>query len=798
MRSLAIAFLFFAAVLGVLAQPPKSKPNATKPKPTATPVKAKPNEKAAWEKAAALTDAGERVAACKKFLQDFPKTTRKDEALGLILAARSEIADAKLTAGDLDGTVAELRSAATEAPRTVPEKLWKETIVRILSTLFYRDRRTEALEIAKVLEEKVDGNADRLLSIADFYASVESGTDAKRVVEKAIVIAPTSSIAYQTLGFANRIDFNLEAAAAAYEKAVELDAESLAAKRGLAEMKRATGKPDEAVALYREMLAKDESNAAAKTGLVLSLFDADKRADAESEMAKLVESNSANFILLSGAAYWYAAHNDGERAVDLAQKAIIAEPQFVWSYIALARGMMLQKRVAEAEKTLFAARQYGSFPTLQYEMASARLAGGYYRDAADEIVKSFSIKDGVIRVKIGRRIERESQNFSELIGIERKASILTPMAADDPALAAKLAALLALRQLLDAAEPNAEALAKAADDLVAGEDKMKVHRQLFAASQLLEKRVALPKVLELTKAAAAGVEAGLDDPNSSTAVMASEVYDARMISATKGRYLIVPDIPRSTLSSIVRGRIEDINGWANFQLDNSGEAVTRLRRSVGVLPADSAWWRTAMWHLGTVLASTGKDSDALDAYIKVYKSDPPDAIRYRTIETLYKKMNGNTDGLEAKVGPDPAPPAPAATPEPTASPTPSPTPITEPTAEATPAPSPEKTPESVASPSPTAKEPQISKGCSISLSEETVTLASAGVEIGIIVGAEGDLEGVNATVSSPDNITIRREPMTGVKSRAIFIVSSPSGKAGTYTVTFELPCGKKELTVIVK
>src|SRR5206468_8457526 len=104
---------------------------------------------------------------------------------------------------------------------------------------------------------------------------------------------------------------------------------------------------------------------------------------------------------LAGAAYWYAAHDEGSQAVALAQKAIETDPRFIWSHIALARGLMSQKKPVDAERTLLAARRYGNFPTLEYEIASARAAAGLYRDAIEDLSKSFSVKDGVVHANLG-------------------------------------------------------------------------------------------------------------------------------------------------------------------------------------------------------------------------------------------------------------------------------------------------------------------------------------------------------------------------------------------------------------
>ena len=306
------------------------------------------------------------------------------------------------------------------------------------------------------------------------------------------------------------------------------------------------------------------------------LFDADKRADAEAELARSLEANPGNVILLAGAAYWYAAHNEGVKAVELAQKAIDSDPRFIWSHIPLACGLLLQNRAADAEKTLLASRRYGNFPTVEYELASARLAAGYYREAAEGLRSVFKLTHGKVSTNLGGRVARDAYNLKELVGDERRASIFAPTAADDSENATRLAALLELRQQLDSAEIRDDSLAAAVDQFVKGGDRMKVYRQIFAASQLLEKKTALPKVLELMKAATLGVDDGLAGPNSTIAVMANELYESRAIAATKGEYIVVPHLPRHTLSAVLRGRVEEIAGWCAIDLGSADEAINRL------------------------------------------------------------------------------------------------------------------------------------------------------------------------------------------------------------------------------
>jgi tetratricopeptide (TPR) repeat protein len=646
MKCLAFGVLFGLFVITAYPQTNNPRPAAKRP-PAAAP---KLNEKAEWEKAIALTDAAERVAALKKFVKTFPRSTHLAEAGELLSTAEAGLGNERLGVSDFDGAVSFFKAAAEDAPQPVPASLFTDVLANLPTALYFRSLREAGLAVATTLARKAENDAGQLLTLANFYITIENGTEARRLAEAALKLDPNSSQAYQTLGLAERVDFQLEDSAAAYAKALELDPESLSAKRGLAEMDRSLGKSDEAVALYRQILEKDPTNIPAKTGLVLSMFEAGQRADAEAEMTKALDENPGNVMLLAGAAYWYAVHEDPARAVSLAQKAIESDPRFIWSHIALARGLLGQKKAVDAERVLLAARRYGNFPTLEYEIASARLAAGLYREAAEELSKSFTIKDGVVGTSLGGRVSRESKSFTELVGFERRASIFAPTAADSPENSGQLADLLQLKQELDSPQPNADRLVPAIDEFVRGDDQMKVHRQIYAASVLLEKKIGVAKALELAKAAPDVLDAGLKVPDPVTAVLASELYESRTIALARNEFINTPVVSPNTLSSILRGRIEDLTGWALYEADDAAQAAIHLRRAVGVLPADTAWWRSSNWRLGNALILEGKDAEALELYLKVYRSSPPDPVRYAAIETLYKKINGSTDGLEAKIG----------------------------------------------------------------------------------------------------------------------------------------------------
>jgi tetratricopeptide (TPR) repeat protein len=906
---------------------------------------------AAYEKIASIEDATARVAALRKFVKTYSKSKRAEEAYASLVSLQTQFGNDKLVAGDMAGAVQMFRRAIADAPAPVPDQLFADTLAKFPANLYFRGGRAESFEVAKALERKSAASVPQLLSVATFFLNIENGSEARRVVEAALKVDPESSAAYQTLGLAYRMDFQLEESAEAYAKALALDPESTTAKRGLSEMKRALGKADEAVTLYREIVAKDEADLPSRTGLVLAMYDAGLKTEADAELAKALEQAPGNVILLAGASYWLASHGEAERSIDLATRAISADPRFIWSHIALARGYTANRNPIAAEKTLIAARRYGNFPTLEFEIARARVAAGFFREAAEELAKSFSVKDGGVQTKLGGRVARSSKDLNELVGYERRASIFAPGSADGPELSARMVALLELQQELAKSTPDADIVVKAAEEFAAGEDKMKVHRLVYAANQLLEKKIAPKKVVELAKSAPAFLDAGLDAPDPAAAVMASELYESRTLAAARSEFINVPVVPRATLSAILRGRVEEMSGWAQLQLENAAQASVHLKRAVSVLPVDSAWWRSSTWRLGTALVAEGKPAEALEIYIRNYKSSQPDALRYSVIEALYRQVNGSTLGLENRIGPDPsavasaaprprpvptvpaalakeappsvsetvverptAEPSPASAPDPSTTPEERPSPVSSPTPEPSPEPTPvakpsespvvptDVTPE--ASPTPAAKaeeevavkssptpvpgkepsstavaketagsrltdnsngmfppvvitippppktvnrkeadavkpkptpvaeevirldaeptpaagdskpsspdsRPRVARSkadapavppCTLTLDQDAITVQSGGNERAVVIRRtdDGDIDGITATATSTDDLSVRREPLPGVKWTALFVLKSLSGKPGLFQVLFEAPCGRKEVPVRVQ
>jgi len=612
--------------------------------------------------------ATERIELLKAFIATHPKSVAVPRAYELIVAARATVGDQKLQAGDVTGGLEEIRLALAEAPSEMTDWLFTEVIARIPMNLFLRGMREAALQTARQAEALAKLIPNRLLAVTQFYLGIESVSEANRLAELTVQTAPDLAAAHHALGAARHIALRLEDAETEYARALALNPKSLSAKLALADLKRASGQSEAALTLYREVVEANPKNNSARAGIVLSLLELNRKAEAEQELnASLQDPEKArNLSLLVGASYWFMAHDGAARALELAQRAVAIEPRYSWAQIALARALVADKRPLHAERALRLTRQYGRFPTLDYELATVLASIGLYDEAVAELARSFSLKDGQLETKLAGRNAARAATFGELLALERRASIFQSKAADSEANAKMLKGLLAFTVAINAEgrSPREEELLAAAQEFIEGNDPMRTYRQVYVATMLLRKGVALSSVLDLMENATTGVEAALDVPAATVAVQPEELSDVRARALARGATPDVPNAPRTALSGLLRARIEDLAGMALFNLDKPNEAASRLRRAVSVAPEGTPLWRSSMWHLGAALEASGKNDQALLYYIKSYLSGPPDPARRSVIENVYKKVNGTLDGLNEKIGPA----------SPTATPSPSPKP----------------------------------------------------------------------------------------------------------------------------
>jgi uncharacterized membrane protein YgcG/tetratricopeptide (TPR) repeat protein len=677
-----------------------------------------------------------RVEKLKAFIARRPDSKSKPRAIELLVSSHAALGDDRLKRGDSAGGIEELLQAISDAPVTSSDKLFSGVISQIPFNLYLRGERDAAITAAQAIETKFGSDPKRLLAVAGFYLGTEQGGEALRIANRAVSLAPDLAEAHQTLGLALHISLRLEDAVSEYKRAVELNPSSKGARRALADLHRAFGRAEEALALYREQVAAEPKDKNARAGLVLSLLELGRADEARSELESALKADPRNLALLTGAAYWFAAHNDHEKALEYGSKAIEIEPRYTWSQVAVARALVAKRKPLAAERALRFAKQYGKFPTLDYELASALAASGLYDEAAETLMQSFRVKDGQIETRLGGHTSARNTSFIDLLAPERRASIFQFASPDTEGNAKLLKDLLTFATLIGSETVDEQSAVAAANQFASGDDASRVHRQLYAASRLLQKGIGFQTTFDLAEAARTSADAGMTVPELTLTVQADEYREIRARAIAQGGTPEIQEAPRNVLSNLLRGRIEDLSGWALFNQDKLAEAEEHLKRAANILPEGTPAWRTALWHLGATLDRMDRKNEALAHYIKSYNVGESDPARRTVIEHLYHKVHGSLAGLEEQINPaaiatanaqtaatNPlaAPAEPGTSPEstPTETPAPVPTPVAEvstvPVPEATPSPqlpassapepaSPQANPPSTPSPSPTPDE----------------------------------------------------------------------------------------------
>lgn len=597
----------------------------------------------------------DRIVKLKEFLEDYPNSKSRPRAIELLISSYAGLGDQRLKNGDSMGGIEQLMLAITEAPTNMSDKLFSGVVSQIPLNLFLRGQRNAAIAAALKIESKFGADPKRLLALAGFYLGIEEGNEAARLAAEAVKLAPDMAEAHHVLGRGLHISLRLDEAAAEYKRALELDPNSKkGTRRSLADLTRAAGKAEQALELYQEQLRAEPTDKAARAGVVLSLLDLGRFDEGYKELAAALQEDPRNLALISGAAYWFAAHNEPDRSLEMARKAVQLEPRYTWSQIALARALTGNKRPMDSERALRFARQYGNFPTLDYELAHVLTVLGLYEEAAEVLFQSFTFKDDKIETRLGGRVPAQESDFIQLLAPERRAAIFQFAAADNKNDAAILKALLAFATATS--QPNESVkldegiVARAAKEFASGADDMRVYRQLYAAGVLIRKGVALQTAFDLTEAARSSVESALGVPSATVAAQAEELRDIRARAIAKGSTPDVPDAPRNILANIIRGRVEDSAGWALYNQGKTDEAVEHLKRAAGILPEGTPLWRNTLWHLGAALNQGGNKTEALDYYIKSYNAGDPDPGRRAVIEQLYQKTNGSLAGLDERIG----------------------------------------------------------------------------------------------------------------------------------------------------
>lgn len=645
MRIIVLTALIIFTLTGVtFAQRPS---RGAIPKPTPVSSDSKLSE------ALAIKDDELRLAGLLEFLKQFPKDPLAFKARESVVSARAAIADRKLIDGDSESALNLFNEAISDAPEPISDELFAKVLLQIPTNLFVAGKRNEAFDAANEIEKKISSDARKLIGLTTFFITVQYGTEAIRLAEKAIAVDPNSTLARFTLATALRLNFRLSDAIGVYRQILELDEASVSAKLNLADLLRATGDLEKSISYYREILEIDGDDPTALAGLAISLYlKGDEAAPSVLERATIADPS--NGIMHATIAFHQMKSGETFKALDSADRAIAASPTSSWGYIAKARAMRLSGDFDESERLLIFARSLGDFPSLNYELASIRFELGYFREAAETIFRAYDLDDGLVISYLGNRVLADAESFSDLIALERRAVVLDSMSDPDPIIESRLKSLMFFVKAISSESPDISAVLRHGRDFVEGDDAMRLHREIFIAGRMLQRNIAVEESLAILRSAVPRVDDALKNPLSAPATLADDIYEARQAAFSRNQRIFTPRATLQVLGSVLRGRLEELTGFALLRNGDTKQAIVRFRRALSVLPEKSAWWNSAQWRLGNALEADGNKTDAVEAYIKTYDPANPDVSKYSEIERVWVSLERSPRTLIERIGEKPS------------------------------------------------------------------------------------------------------------------------------------------------
>ncbi|MFN0122977.1 MAG: tetratricopeptide repeat protein, partial [Blastocatellia bacterium] len=615
-------------------------------------------ENADLEAALATDDPAQRVASLRQFLTKWPEAAKADTAREALIQGLAIQAERQLSGQNIENALDLFRQTFTFLPQNISDRFFEETLLRIPVSVAVRGYRAEAVGLAREIEARSLTDVSRLGALGEFYISLESVPDALRALEKAVVLAPEDARILRTLGTANRMSLRLEEATRVFRRVIANAPADKRAYYELANLRRAHGAYDEARTLYQKQVDLDPAFPAARKGIALTLFAQGKKAEAEAELEKVVALAKnpgevrQDFFLQTQMAFYLRMHDQKDAARRAADQALAAEPRFVWARIASAEMDMTEGRYFEAERHLLAARQYGSFPTLEFALGRLYMMVEDFDGAVAQFGKAFSRQaDGGFTALLGGILDARDNRLMELFAREQQAAmfLFEPLADfHQYRLAETLTEMEAEIQTLrksvrpennehgpDRALPLPTAvqegpLEKAVAAFVEAEPTRKPFRALFAARKLALLGIAPDIAVRFADQAAQGAEV-----------------------ATKpdGALRDYPNYDRDGRLAMFRGRALDAKGWALLKAGRNDEAITALEAAVAAY-ASLSEGKQARWRLAAAREAAGQLPQALALYLESYEAPATGSVdlNRKVIEALYRKVHGSMNGLEERIG----------------------------------------------------------------------------------------------------------------------------------------------------
>jgi tetratricopeptide (TPR) repeat protein len=384
-------------------------------------------ERAELDKAlTAETDA--RIPLLEKFIADHPQSLLAEQAREALVRSHATVGEVGLKNGDPKAASAAFSRALQAAGDKVSDRLFTKVIWQMPVVMASAGFRSDSIELMKSFEPRFDSEASRLIQIGYFYVSIQSPSDAVRVLERAVAVAPDDHRAHNTLGTAYVISLRLDDAANEFAKAIELNPKEEFAYASLANLRRAFGNSTEAIELYKKQLEIKPDDPEAYGNLAVAYLLNDDDAAAAQALGQALALMPNNFRLYTTLAYYYVSRGMYDKAREMADLSMRYEPRFAWTHIVRGNVLLGQKKYTEAIQALNEAQGYGDFPTLHFELAKAHMVNDQYEQALEQLHAAFDVTDdGQFETRLGDVLDLRSSKLELLLERERRAVLFMPI-----------------------------------------------------------------------------------------------------------------------------------------------------------------------------------------------------------------------------------------------------------------------------------------------------------------------------------------------------------------------------------
>ncbi len=582
----------------------------------------------------AIEDPVSRVAALRALISG-AKPSEMVEAREGLAASLAQVAEKNLAANDIEKAAAGFRAAIAEFPMKLSDRFFMTTAIRIPQATSMRGYRSEAIDLARLLESRVADDALKLAAIGEYYMTIEAPGDAIRTLEKAARLNDKEPQIHRLLAGAYRLGLRLDEAIAEYQLTIGRNPGDNRAYYELGNLYRAHGALTDAIELYRKQLVIEPRHSPSWKGLSLAELGLGRQVESEAALAKVREISAAgedpemDVYLQTQLAFALLAQRRLTPARQAAERALVIEPRYAWARIAAAEVELASGQYFEAERNLLAAQQYAGFPTLFFTLGKLYLAVDDYDGALEQFAKAFRYQPGEQFVTtLGGSREVKSGSLRELLAREHRAAIFLHEPPTDPETFRIAEALTEMDRALRGT--SREAVSVATTKFLDATRNRQSIRALYAGQRLLAIQGFATRAIEVAEQALANAEKTIE---------------------LEGSLRDYPNYDREGRERIIRGRALDLKGWALYKAGREKEAAEVLLEAVrayGTLPET----RRALWHLAMVRESAGNLEQALELYIAGYQpgTGAKDTDVGRTvIELLYTRLHGSREGLEERL-----------------------------------------------------------------------------------------------------------------------------------------------------